>query len=227
MEQPQPRPSNASQKSRRREPREPAPAAPREPAPPMDDIPPAPAAPVQPSPSMGGDISAGFEGWVVPRGEVAASRMNLAFNSESVRSCRSAASISRGQWRWVIMVERIAPRVGSGSHALHFPDIGIMIGETFDPRQALRSQPNCCTWDGRDSICVNSMPIPYPRSRGGPLKDGEVIVVDLDLDARTLGFRRNGVDCGTSIRGFPGSVYLAVCGRYPTRIRWVGLSHVA
>lgn len=203
----------------------------------VDDIPSAPAAPVPP-PGSGatgnGDIASGFENWVVPRGDVSVTRQNAVFNSDSVRSLRSSVALTRGQWRWVIMIERASPRAGNA----FYPDVGIMIGEQFDARMPLRAQPNCCAWDGRDSIvsiwvrnnracdheaknallvqCVNSMPIPYPRSRGGPLKDGEVIVVDLDLDARTLGFRRNGVDCGTSIRGFPGNVYLAICGKWVT-----------
>lgn len=70
----------------------------------LDEIPAAPAAPVLPN--GGGDISAGFEQWVVPRGDVQATRQHIIFQSDQPRSCRSAVGLSRGQWRWVIMIER-------------------------------------------------------------------------------------------------------------------------
>ena len=50
------------------------------------------------------------------------------------------------------MIEKVSPRQGSGAGASYLPDVGIMIGDTFDPRLGLRAQPNCCAWDGRDSI---------------------------------------------------------------------------
>lgn len=83
---------------------------------------------------------------------------------------------------------------------LYFPDIGLVIGDAdrFDPSQPLRSQLSTVSWDGRELVNVNAKPIPYNRAKGGYFKEGDIVVLDLNLDGpqTSLGFRKNGVDCG-------------------------------
>lgn len=76
-------------------------------------------------------------------------------------------------------------------------------------------------------VSVNGMPVPYSRAKGGPFKDGDVIMVDVDLDHKTLAFRKNGVECGTAIRGFPPMVHLVLAGRGPAKVRWLALQQLA
>ena len=130
------------------------------------------------------------------------------------------------------MISQLPPNANPSAirHALFFPDIGIIIGSTahFSPSLPLRAQLSTVAWDGRDSINVNARSIAYSKVNGARFEEGDVVTVDLNLDGpqTSLGFKKNGIDFGTAVRGFPPKVYLALSGKAPAQIRWLALAQM-